>query len=318
MSEARTEAITAAKGEVRISTVVGDRLCIRCGFNLCGQTVLREPHYSMLIVRCPECSTVAALQEYPALGPWAARWAAVLAALWMVVLLALLAGCSLGMFGFILLNAETLNERYAAHISLRHQEWARALPDAQARLGSNYQWLFDQEVGAGAWVDGKWWKEQDAAALLAEVGGPIGGLNPRAVWYWPWLGLTGLATGAVWSVVLLGAPRRRAMALACLPIAIAGVISLMMYSAMRSTWLGGAEAVGDIARERLAWVVLPLLLVSLVPTVALGAWIGRPLVRAMVRAFLPPRMMGSLAFLWIAEGMEVPRPGLGGTVRAGR
>ncbi len=43
----------------RVSTLVGDRLCIRCGFNLCGQPVLRERHYRMLIARCPECSTVA-------------------------------------------------------------------------------------------------------------------------------------------------------------------------------------------------------------------------------------------------------------------
>ena len=63
-----------------VSILVGDRLCTKCGYNLTGQPVLREPHYEMLIVRCPECGAVAALQEYPVLGRWAGRWAALLAA----------------------------------------------------------------------------------------------------------------------------------------------------------------------------------------------------------------------------------------------
>ena len=32
-----------APTEQRVSTLVGDRLCIGCGYNLAGQAVLREP-----------------------------------------------------------------------------------------------------------------------------------------------------------------------------------------------------------------------------------------------------------------------------------
>ena len=39
----------------RIAILIGDRFCTRCAYNLVGQSVLREPHYNMLIVRCPEC-----------------------------------------------------------------------------------------------------------------------------------------------------------------------------------------------------------------------------------------------------------------------
>ena len=42
----------SAEGE-RISMVTGMRLCIRCGFNLTGQLVLREPKYGLLIARKP-------------------------------------------------------------------------------------------------------------------------------------------------------------------------------------------------------------------------------------------------------------------------
>ena len=41
----------------RIAVVTGTRLCIRCGFNLTGQMILREPAYDLLIARCPECGT---------------------------------------------------------------------------------------------------------------------------------------------------------------------------------------------------------------------------------------------------------------------
>jgi hypothetical protein len=50
------------QGDVRISTLIGDRLCIKCGYNLVGQPIMRETHYDMLILRCPECATVASVQ----------------------------------------------------------------------------------------------------------------------------------------------------------------------------------------------------------------------------------------------------------------
>ena len=81
---------TGHPAEQRISTLVGDRLCIKCGYNLTGQHVLREPHYEMLIVRCPECATVASMQEYPLLGRWAGRWAALAAGLWFLLAFGLL------------------------------------------------------------------------------------------------------------------------------------------------------------------------------------------------------------------------------------
>ena len=50
--------------ETRVDVLSGDRCCARCGFNLYGQTIIREPHYGLLMVRCPECGTAAAMQEY--------------------------------------------------------------------------------------------------------------------------------------------------------------------------------------------------------------------------------------------------------------
>lgn len=79
-----------------VSTVVGDRCCTSCGFNLIGSPIVRESHYSMLIIRCPECGTCAAVQEYPLLGRWARRCTALMAATLLLVLLGV-AAASVGL-----------------------------------------------------------------------------------------------------------------------------------------------------------------------------------------------------------------------------
>jgi hypothetical protein len=295
----------------RVCALVGDRLCIRCGFNLTGQMVLREGHYQMLIVRCPECATVAALQEYPALGRWANRWAALLAGLWLLVVIALLLATAGATLGFTILAAEGFGEKYAAHISKRHNEWVRSLSaeETTAFNGANSQWLSSQADGPGSWVASAWWARQDPEALLREIGGPIGGLDPRGLWNWPWLALAAAVAGAVWSLVMLPQRRRKVMAAMLIPMGLAGVFGYFALSTTAySSWMGGAQPVSQIANNRLWPIVVPGLLLSALPMMWLGVWAGRPMVRGMVRAFLPPRMLGSLAFLWIAEGKEPPRP----------
>lgn len=82
-----------------ISAIAGDRTCLGCGFNLTGQPIVREETYNLLIARCPECGTVAPLQEYPALGKWAGRFAAVLAAAVTLVLIGVILIGSLALYG---------------------------------------------------------------------------------------------------------------------------------------------------------------------------------------------------------------------------
>lgn len=82
-----------------ISTIAGDRPCLGCGFNLTGQPIVREETYNLLIARCPECGTVAPLQEYPMLGKWAGRLAALMACAFSLVLIGALVIGSLSLFG---------------------------------------------------------------------------------------------------------------------------------------------------------------------------------------------------------------------------
>ena len=74
-------------GEIR-----ADRACVGCGFNLFGQSIVKEEHYGLGICRCPECGTVAALQSYPVMSHWVNRFRVLIAAIWIVLLLAFFAG----------------------------------------------------------------------------------------------------------------------------------------------------------------------------------------------------------------------------------
>lgn len=110
----------------RVSLLVGDRFCIACGFNLVGQSVVREPHYNMLMVRCPECGTAAAMQEYPLLGRWASRWARVLAVAMMLLMTVLTFGASLACWGVSIPPVLAMVEPLAEKLGESQIKWKRA------------------------------------------------------------------------------------------------------------------------------------------------------------------------------------------------
>jgi hypothetical protein len=119
--------------EQRVSVLVGDRLCVSCGFNLHGQHVVRESKYNMLMVRCPECGAVASLQEFPLLGKWTTRWAAALAVIWLLLLLGLTLGTAGATFGLSSAVVRTSVTPVAREISRRHSEWYRGTQEAEAQ-----------------------------------------------------------------------------------------------------------------------------------------------------------------------------------------
>lgn len=291
-----------------VSVLTGDRLCIKCGYNLTGQPVLREPHYDMLIARCPECATVASLQEYPVLGRWVGRWAALLAALWLGFILALTLVTSLIIWGFC--------EAVVDKASLPHAEWlaTRQMDDfkqaeAQGTLSQTALWIVANPPSPHTMIDATWLSQQDVEVLLAEAGGWTAAADFSALGNWIWIGLATVPMGCVWAVVLLH-PRRRWLLLLCLvPVVLGGVFYTMSYlsTPARSAGWGYIDAATVVQRQigmplaimTLAFVVVPL---------SVGLLIGRSVVRGLVRALLPPRLRSSLALLWTADNLDPPRP----------
>lgn len=300
--------------EIRLTTIRGDRLCISCGFNLHGQPVVREPVYGMVMVRCPECSTPASLQEYPLLGKWPARLAAVLAAAWFLVLLGGLFASAGITFGMTEATVRSGSEKLATSISQQFADWY-ATADDKAKDAYAKQWGGTTApvitVGPYTYVDSAWWDSLDKRSLLANFGGVRYAVNKSAVDSLSSCFIAGLCIGFVWSVFLLGLRRTRLPAFGLLLVGMAFGCELLWGSLVEdrmsrwsSTTIYSHEAAAHILAPYLVAAALFTVLVSLF----IGLWTGRPLLRWLVRLLLPPRLVSALSILWIAEGKSLPKP----------
>ena len=285
---------TRSGAEPRIGELSGDRLCAACCFNLSGQTIVREKHYGLLIVRCPECGTPAALQEYPLLGRWATRLGYVAAAGWLLGMMLLVFISALVMWR----TSESLAERMAApYATYQAKVWSEHMA---AQGGTpNYQ------------TAQTWWQGLDKKKLFQEAGG----WTSAIAWTGLWTSLNTLMTvgpmGVVLAVATPHARRKGRLGILLVVSGLAGVFWLMSVGAVTGF---GANAYfyyygyGATGASHELWIVLGSLSVGTgVLSLAIGLWMGRSLARGLVRLFLPPRLRGPLAFLWMADGKRIPK-----------
>ena len=303
------------KQDEKVSEIIGERVCASCGFNLFAQPILREHHYNMLIVRCPECGTVAAIQEYPILGKWANRWSKLLAAFWLIVI-----------FGGLILSAVLISalvnnvanesvQPFASAIGKLFEPYRLQHPELYGK-DSQYERWFDGDVNyvtdrdyIYSYVDRSWWediaKQSQANPLQNVTYDWVAVFQPR-IFY-----LSLILIGIAWSVVMIGASRK--MLLAALLIigllawaAIMAAIDLDM-SANYYWWSGNITMAQNIALEFKGPTIRPLLITVMLFPLAIGMLFGRPIVRFLVITLYPPRMRGWLAFLWIEDGKTPPK-----------
>jgi hypothetical protein len=288
--------------------VTGDRFCTKCGYNLIGQTIAREEHYGMLIVRCPECATVASVQEYPLLGSWGVRWGVILAALWLILLLGLWPAASGIVCGLCVTVTDEATRSYARHLDqLRQADEAQAANQtAPGQGGQVITMPGGRTIRFGPTGDfGKWWQQQDRAALLADAGGWRAAIDGEAFLLLIPMGLLVFAAGWVWSVCLLQFKRRWLIVCAAAIMLLAAVFVsplVMEWYTLSAAWSHYA------ANQQLGPPLLAICAVFAVMALGLGLWLGRPLTRLGVRLLLPPRLCYSLSFLWTAEGLRPPAP----------
>lgn len=313
----------AAVKEQRICELTGDRMCQGCGFNLRGQLVVREPHYQMLMVRCPECAVVAALGEYPTLSRWANRWTAAAAVLWALLALAIW----LGMGGFMMIpvGMDDWNRKYygASSLAQLQQTWLAAKEAAkQPPSPSGTTTTAPAPPNANAWmalqpwssVDPAWWAASDKNSLRMMI---RGGAATGSMWSaYRQVGGTavviGIGAGALMAALLLGVRQRWLWA-----VAPALILPMIAYSSLGGTgpftgdgaWVltGGTPATFQDAAVGLLghnawWATLTWLVLGC----AIGLMVGRPLARWVVRLALPPKSRAALAVLWWADGKRVP------------
>ena len=277
--------------ESRIGELVGDRPCAKCHFNLAGQTIVRERYYGMLMVRCPECGTPAALQEYPLLGRWADRLGFVLAGLWLLVVIGLVGLSALAVWG----TSETMVRQMTGPYTMFCQKvWTDyTTGSGPPNPYANYQ-QYQQ-----------WWEGLDKKKLFVDAGGWGGAVAWSTLWFVFDILLLMGGLGAVMAVAMPHLRWKGRVALALLVGALAGVFWWMSETMMRNpySYYGGAweawRALFPVLGPLAGGIGLACLLV--------GLCVGRPLARGLVVLLLPPRLRGPLAFLWRADGKPMPK-----------
>ena len=276
-----------------------DRACIKCGFNLFGQSVYREPHYNLAIARCPECGEVAALQTYPVMSHWANRFRAIIAGVWVLTLIV-----------FFIIQT-SLSGSYAHGMSYSAaQELGRTIGQEYTEWAEqNGQTVYNPFGGVGSNTNYEWvnvprsWADEHVPELIRQRdpwrelfrSGFIASIFPGVV--------MAFIFGIFWSVVLLGASRKRAALVPILAAAVALVFMLspdfMHYAPMQATM---------IAQSYYAELVAPWVLLIQLPFSLVGVFVGRKVARWVITLTLPPRTRIPLAILWTRDGLEPPRP----------
>lgn len=307
----------------RTTFVTGDRLCASCGYNLIGQVIVREPHYELLVARCPECGAVASAQEYPLLGPWAHRWGMVLAALWVVLVVAGWVGSGAIIMGLGLPVAEEAARPYSSFIQtvfteVEQQAKASAASGSSSAPGSTSnlppETIIIQRAGGVQQITTvgglnssagfeKWWKAQNHALLLDQAGGWRIGLTPPVFLMWFFCTLAVLAIGWFWAILLIHLRRRGLLIWAGSVFLLAVGFSLIpvvecLYTEPAWGWMAG--------RHQLTPIYLGCSVAGYSGALIIGVTTGRSLARQMIRMLLPPRMRHSLAALWTCDGRELP------------
>ncbi|MCA9286386.1 MAG: hypothetical protein KDA22_14265, partial [Phycisphaerales bacterium] len=294
----------AQRVEEQVSQIGGDRCCVVCGYNLVGRPVVREPLYRLLIVRCPECGTVSPMQEYPSLGPWARRWAAVLAGGWFVAMLGLWALGTVVLVGLIGVCSTEGTSVARNEVSDAATKWLTSRSPDNTKQG---WWQASSEDAIAWWVTQGGWE-----GFAAAHNGTIGLVN------WGGFAVAALSTtlvgsvvGAVWSVSALNLRRRRLLLL--LPVMLLWTIAFALLSVLDQSGLLGIQAYGYWAlwkpiEEHLG---TPLMFAGLGFAAvggAIGLLVGRSVVRGLLRLLLPWPARAVFGVLWTADGLSPPRP----------
>lgn len=292
--------------EKRVSTIVGDRLCTNCGYNLTGQPIVRESHYDMLMVRCPECGTVASVQEYPLLGRWAGRMAMLVAAIWFAATSVFVLATSGLIFGSGIGFADQASRPFALIIAQLHQDWLEQQdPNSVAQ---QLQWQISQQVHIYATLDSTWLSNNDGAALLAQSGGWWSAATWPGIGTWGWMCACAFFDGCFWAVLLAHLRRPWLMLFGLLPVGIAVTFAALYYSTdgtSMSVW--GWTTAQEVASEQLGMIYYGLAIGVMLIPLYLGLMYGRAIIRLLIRLLLPPRLRNSLALLWIVDGLSPPR-----------
>ncbi len=302
--------------EVTVGVVQGDRACHACAFNLRGQPIVRESHYGMVMLRCSECGTVSPLAEYPLASGAARRLGAVMAIGWLLVVVIVYLIISIWAAGAAHTGRRGAVELVAMAIAERYVEYSKAEVAKQTAAGTPNMntyvtWAASQPVSSGLWVDSSWWLAEAGKSWVDEARGLHRPFDRSLVPVWVRAWVLLLPAGMLLACMFPHA-RRPMLAVLALGVLPVGAGLLWLLGSGTNTW-GGMGAWGrtamDLAQEVVGFRASAIQLAMLSPSLLVGVWIGRPVARRLVVWLLPPRLRVAYAFLWLADGKPLPKPG---------
>lgn len=280
-----------------LGELVGDRPCAACGFNLSGQSITRDPQYRLLIVRCPECGTGAALMEYPLLGRWANRLGYLLVALYLLVVLAMMLGSAGITFGMSMGANDMLSQRFTLRLTQIQQDRANANVGPQP---ANWSWQSNYQK------DREWWESSDKWQLFQEAGGFATGVNWYGLVMLVFIVLVVTPMGMLFAVAM---PHLRGWRRLCVPVVVFcfGMLYLFVaYLTQRSqVWFYPQWSGPQVFQP----IVVPTACALGSIVLMFGMLVGRPVARWVLVLILPPRLRAPMGFLWRADGLTMPRTG---------
>ena len=293
------------------SVVLGDRLCIKCSYNLRGQPVMRESEYGLYLVRCPECGTPAAIQEYPLLGRWPGRLRVLALVGYIGVLVALFGITSLMIAG---MSATVASKHKDAYTNLISEAWIEyeftqheAGVDLLTPMGiQNTPRQANGRLVSGQWnvVGWQWWNNASKQLPFATFRSRLIRMLRTDPAVFATISALFFGIGAIWPVALIATRRRWVAVAVLLPGLVVYELNLIFGgSNPYSTSWNYAATLADTN------LFLPSLLVVMALWVVfgtLGVVFGRSLARVFVRVMIPPTLRGSLAELWFTDGKPLP------------
>ncbi len=283
-----------------IESIRADRACIKCGFNLFGQAVVKEEHYQLPIARCPECGTVAALQSYPTMSHWVNRFRALIAGVWIIALLFAFIIQILIVGSFADSASRAVGDPLAKEIGKAYYQWAEENGTTTSIAGwaatpeAYYQWV----SVPSDWVD------EHLNEIVAEFGGLWKEFDRSTFMYVIPAWIVAFLTGVFWSIVLLGASRKRA---AMVPVVASVFIVVLSFFSFSPPMFFALQA-SEIAKELYASLLTPVAVGIQLPMILLGVFLGRKIARGIIILTLPPRSRIPFSIFWTRDGLALPRP----------
>ena len=294
-----TERDTQSKTDSHPEQIRADRACIGCGFNLYGQSVIKEEHYGLAITRCPECGEVAALQSYPTMSHWVNRFRALLAGVWVVALLFAFFLQSMFIGAYANGVGQSAGDQLAREIGKAYYNWAEdngqttSIASWGGTPESYYQWV---NIPSD-------WADEHLDEVVSEFGGIWSNFDRSSVIFVIPASIAAFLMGVFWSIVLLGADRKRA---AIVPITACLLVMAILLIDFSSPF--NSPQASEIAKEMYVHVLAPIAVIIQLPALLLGVFFGRKIARRIVMLTLPTRGRVPLSLLWTRDGLELPRP----------